>query len=311
MNSNNLGSKILGIILATFLTSSAITKTSMLINNVFPNPKYNYTFPISQSVGIIASIATVFFLLAYIFEKNLFSKKIEKFSELRFEKRSHGLTYILLCFTLWLIFGGSLSQGVQAFEIRFILNKAVEFGTINQISILFNQLILIIPFILVPITYMVLVNQDDYKKVLGLKKEGLVKNFFIGVGVGFLILFAVGIVNLILIQLFGLSQENMALSQIARLGPFFALFISLTAGISEEVFFRGFLQDKLGIIIASFLFAITHAAYGIVIQITGPFVFGLIVGFAYKKTETIITPIIAHITLNLVVLFSTIYSLTP
>lgn len=311
MKKSKLPSKLFALLFAIFLANFTRARINMLINDVSPISGFEYLFPISQLAWISASVLTIIFILAYVLEPNYLTKLIEKFSSLDLKKNAHGIIYTLLCGSFWLIFGSSLFQGISAFETRFILNKPIEFGAINQISVLTNQSMLLIPFVIIPVFYMIVVNEKSYKKTLGLYREDLLKNVFLGIVVGVFILFAVGIVNYVLIQLFGLSQENMLLNQIARLGPLFALFVSFLAGFSEEIFFRGFLQKKLGILITSFLFAITHTGYGILIQITGPFVFGLIIGYAYKKSENLVVAITAHTTLNLIVILARIYSMSP
>ncbi|PTD93869.1 hypothetical protein C9439_05680 [archaeon SCG-AAA382B04] len=311
MEKNGFGAKLFGLLFIFFLGYIAISRIHLLMDSIPPMSRYEYVFPISQSISIIASLITTVFIFAYLIEPNFLTKKIEEVSDLELKRGEHGLLFILLCGSLWLIFSSSLAQGFRAFEIRFILEKSVEFGGIDQMSVLLNQLVLLIPFVVIPISYMAIVNDKGYKEIIGFKKDNLLKNIVLGILTGFLILLCVGIVNYGLIQLFDVSQENMLLGQIANLGPFFALFLSLSAGISEEIFFRGFLQNKLGILTASFLFAITHAGYGILIQISGPFVFGLIIGFVYYKTKDILIPIIAHTSLNLAVLLFTMYSITP
>jgi uncharacterized protein len=87
----------------------------------------------------------------------------------------------------------------------------------------------------------------------------------------------------------------------AALVQFF--FISLP----EEVFFRGFVQDKLrndlkGVVIVSFMFAAAHSPalvfHG---DLTAPLTFfpSLVMGFLYWKTSSVLPPAVFHLFSNL------------
>ena len=77
-----------------------------------------------------------------------------------------------------------------------------------------------------------------------------------------------------------------------------AMLVSLLAGVGEELFFRGVLQNVLGLVAASVLFALLH--FGTAVR-NYPFVallytlIGLYFGWAYLTFHTIWVPIILHI----------------
>lgn len=82
------------------------------------------------------------------------------------------------------------------------------------------------------------------------------------------------------------------------------LFISF----SEEIFFRGFIQNQLkrfipfggeyiGLIITSIIFGIAHFAGGIIYVFLSIFA-GLVYGYSYHKTGNILSSIIVHFSLN-------------
>jgi membrane protease YdiL (CAAX protease family) len=77
-----------------------------------------------------------------------------------------------------------------------------------------------------------------------------------------------------------------------------AIYISICAGVGEELFFRGFLQNELGIIISSLAFAFLHfgpAARQFWKIVIVYFMFSL--GFAglYVYAQNLLAPITAHI----------------
>ncbi|MFQ5863174.1 MAG: lysostaphin resistance A-like protein [Candidatus Brocadiales bacterium] len=80
-------------------------------------------------------------------------------------------------------------------------------------------------------------------------------------------------------------------------------FGALVGPVAEEVLFRGFLQPALrdimgsvkAIFLTSFLFALVHFNVYIFLQI---FILGLLLGYLYEKTGTLVAPASAHILHN-------------
>jgi membrane protease YdiL (CAAX protease family) len=91
----------------------------------------------------------------------------------------------------------------------------------------------------------------------------------------------------------------------------FLVFSAIIAPINEEVFFRGFLVPRVGILASAAIFGLAHFTYNSTfgIEVIAAFVFGLISGYVYKKTNSLYPSIIAHILLNsisLLILFSVV-----
>jgi membrane protease YdiL (CAAX protease family) len=84
---------------------------------------------------------------------------------------------------------------------------------------------------------------------------------------------------------------------LATVGGAFAL--GLSAGISEELLFRGAVQPRLGLLLASALFAIGHLQYGLTLAMLEMFCIGLVLGLVRRRTSTTIC-IIIHATYNTV-----------
>jgi membrane protease YdiL (CAAX protease family) len=72
------------------------------------------------------------------------------------------------------------------------------------------------------------------------------------------------------------------------------LLVSLSAGVVEEVFFRGFLQPRAGIAFSSFLFVIAHAGYDQPFMLVGLTVLSLFLAFLVRWRQTVWPAIIAH-----------------
>lgn len=120
------------------------------------------------------------------------------------------------------------------------------------------------------------------------------------------------------VHLFGIktSSENTAtLMDITRSAPVFMVIISLIGPILEEIVFRkiifGALYKRMNFFIAatisSLLFAVVHQEpQHILIYASMGFVFA----FVYVKTNRILVPILAHMTLNTITVLVQ-FSLTP
>jgi membrane protease YdiL (CAAX protease family) len=82
--------------------------------------------------------------------------------------------------------------------------------------------------------------------------------------------------------------------------PLYLLVFSIViAPINEELLFRGLLVPRVGILVSAVLFALPHLlVYSSVSELIGAFAFGLIAGYAFKKTGSIYPSIIAHILVN-------------
>ncbi|MFV5702790.1 lysostaphin resistance A-like protein [Flavobacterium sp. XS2P12] len=94
---------------------------------------------------------------------------------------------------------------------------------------------------------------------------------------------------------------------------FLILFTSITAGVSEELIFRGYLIPRLEILLkntrvailtSSILFGLIHYSYGSLIQIIGPIFIGLVFALHYKKYKNIKILIMCHFLWDLLVLLN-------
>jgi membrane protease YdiL (CAAX protease family) len=76
-----------------------------------------------------------------------------------------------------------------------------------------------------------------------------------------------------------------------------ALVLGLSAGISEELLFRGAVQPRLGLAVATILFAIGHLQYGLTVATAEILVIGLLLGVMRNRTNTTVC-ILIHASYN-------------
>ncbi len=81
------------------------------------------------------------------------------------------------------------------------------------------------------------------------------------------------------------------------LSPWGALAVGISAGIGEEMIFRGAVQERMGVLTAAILFAMLHTQYSFSPGIVVVFVIGLILGYLRKHTSLSIS-ILTHATYN-------------
>jgi uncharacterized protein len=76
-----------------------------------------------------------------------------------------------------------------------------------------------------------------------------------------------------------------------------AILIGLSAGIGEEILFRGAIQPRFGILFTSIVFTLIHVQYGFSFVLLGVFLTSIILGIQRKKMNTTCC-IITHATYN-------------
>src|SRR5450432_433530 len=109
------------------------------------------------------------------------------------------------------------------------------------------------------------------------------------------------------------SDKITGLADIFRQSEFLLVFTALTAGITEEIIFRGYLQPRLqimfrtpflGILISSVLFGLLHYGYGTAINMITTFFIGFVFAFYYWQFRNIKVLIIFHFLWDLLALYS-------
>jgi membrane protease YdiL (CAAX protease family) len=143
-------------------------------------------------------------------------------------------------------------------------------------------------------------------KKLGIEKKRISKGFAFGIIAFTLILFFTIFLELLL-ELLGINTST-GVERILANNIILILAAIFVSPICEEMFFRATLVDyfegkfkntNYAILLSAFLFAIFHIGYGSFLEMFGAFVAGIILGFTYKKSKTLIAPILAHFLFNI------------
>jgi membrane protease YdiL (CAAX protease family) len=79
-----------------------------------------------------------------------------------------------------------------------------------------------------------------------------------------------------------------------------ALALGLSAGIAEELLFRGAVQPRLGILLTTILFSVGHLQYGLSLAMLQVFIIGLVLGWVRQRANTT-TGILIHASYNILI----------
>ena len=180
-----------------------------------------------------------------------------------------------------------------------------------EVFILLLQLIFVVfLFILVPLLWYALVNRLSVTEMfsrLRLRKEGLDIAIMWGI-VTAIAAFVVIIGLSAVLQIVGVNAEEAG--NIKDLELYFSLpsilLLSAFQPIAEEIFFRGFLLEKLGslfgnnisILITSMLFGLAHLSQGNIIPAMMTGLIGVLLAYIVLKTKNLYAGITAHILFN-------------
>lgn len=172
---------------------------------------------------------------------------------------------------------------------------------------LFTMHVLLTVFLVV---WWLLAGRPPVQQFLNLRREHPLQSAAIGiiVGVGgWVVTLAIALgLGLALTQA-GLMPEDVKPSPIipwmAALPLWQKALIVFSAMTVEEAFFRGWLQKRVGLLLSTALFAVSHAGYGQPFLLVGVTVVSLIIGYTFYRTKDLWPCIIAHGVFDAIQLF--------
>lgn len=151
--------------------------------------------------------------------------------------------------------------------------------------------------------------RNGFSKELGLSRNLLtVKNVLIGIMIFIIILlFELSIAAVNVATNAQITGNSTVIYQSAPTVPpiWFYIFVSVIAPIIEEITFRGLFVKRIGIVPSAIIFALLHSGYSgslnslsFLVLLTAALIFGIIAGYALKKTKSLYPSMIAHIMIN-------------
>jgi membrane protease YdiL (CAAX protease family) len=151
------------------------------------------------------------------------------------------------------------------------------------------------------------VGGPDWRAAFGLEASAR-HELAVGAGVGLAIWLGVLLVLLLLAGLVSLLGGREALPQeppaivlwIGALPLWARASVAISAGVVEEVFFRGFLQPRVGVLASTALFALAHLGYGQPFMLVGVTLLSLLYAELRRRRGSVWAPIAAHAIFDLV-----------
>lgn len=117
--------------------------------------------------------------------------------------------------------------------------------------------------------------------------------------IGALIAIFAALFTMSLIMFFaGINDQEKVAEKIGGLPLYILAFAVILAPLSEELFFRGLLVPRLGILGSSALFSLSHITYGSVVEVAGVFLVGIILGYVFRRSGSIAPCILSHMLYN-------------
>ena len=220
------------------------------------------------------------------------------------KKPTHIFALLVLLFTLFLL----ILFPILSFFGNLPSAQDIE---LSESLIMIGSIITILIFIGTPFVWYLLVNKFSIREMLSslkIRKQGLDMALawaITTVTVMFAIMFVIG---LILYQQGVIEEEITNIEELAgNLSLISMLFVVVFQSATEEIFFRGFLLDKLNslagkeiaILTTAILFGMAHLSYGKIYPAIMTGVFGILLGYVVMKTKNLNSAIIAHILFNI------------
>lgn len=196
----------------------------------------------------------------------------------------------------------------------FITNVAASYILIlnifNNTEVL-GSVAIELSFLFSVFSYLIFIKKmrSGFSKELFLSKNGIsTKNLLMGIAIFLtIILFELFISSLSVVTNSNITGNSTVVYQNAPAPPpvWFYIFVSVIAPIIEEITFRGLFVKRIGIIPSAVIFALLHSGYAGSINslsfltlLSAALIFGIISGYALKKTKSLYPSIVAHILVN-------------
>ncbi|HVM90083.1 MAG TPA: type II CAAX endopeptidase family protein [Puia sp.] len=138
------------------------------------------------------------------------------------------------------------------------------------------------------------------------QKHNFITHFLSAIVIFFIIIILNAIVSQVIFSIIGHKEKSLQvikLAEIFKAHKFILIFSAFTAGVTEELLFRAYLLPRLEILfknsylavfVSSLVFAGIHYGYHTIVNITGPFIIGVIFSLYYLKYRNIYFLIIFH-----------------
>ena len=230
-----------------------------------------------------------------------------------FRQPRHLLAFVLLSISFLVLI---VYAAVTYFEPSPSTSGIGNFTGVMQLIVeiylvAFSLILVIILMVVIPMLWYVLVNRLRFPEILQrlrLSREHLGQALFWGIITAIAALMLSVILDIVILQ-FGVDISKLSnIPQLQQLFPLPALLVLITVQpIAEEIFFRGFLLEKIsgftgptiGVIGSAVLFGVAHLSYGMLYTAVMATGLGLLFGIVVVRTKNLYASMLAHILVNI------------
>ena len=268
-------------------------------------------YPLTATVMLATTIPLVAFLAFLAAAPDALQSVLSKVSRVDLRDRGHVAATVVMAGTLYFVLGyGSLTNGAFAYEQEVV--RGEEAPEITGDMLLSGLVINVIVLVLPTLFYVAFVGEGGPSRALealGLHRRDAGRAILVGFGAALAVLLIIAVVSVAIEGLQVQIPENERALEIARSVTILGAFgIAIGAAVSEEVFFRGFLQPRIGLWGQAILFSLAHLSYVNVLEVVVTFVLALVFGIIYRRTGNLLAPMAAHFLFNLLMLIAGIYA---
>lgn len=194
-----------------------------------------------------------------------------------------------------------------------ILEKILGIDQINSTLFLISRLFY---WFLLALVFFYVTKIEHQKMLLWQEKQLTAVNYFASVIIIYLVLLVSLVITRFLLTLAHFENAGtyfLELLPLFKNSRFLLVFTCVTAGVVEELIFRGYLLPRIAVMsnsnhlavwVSSLFFGLMHFKYGTVYNVVGPFVIGMVFGYYYLKFRNIKTIIFCHIMWDLFALLA-------
>lgn len=208
----------------------------------------------------------------------------------------------------WLAYGWIW---LLVYVLTALVAQSTAAGGIDPAAIsfwsLFTLHLLLVVFL---VGWWLMAGRPPVTRFLNLQRGNVGESLLLGVVVGvagWLVTIAIAIAVGLALRAAGLMPEDAQPSPVipwmAALPLWKKAMIVFSAMTVEEAFFRGWLQKRVGLVLSTILFAISHAGYGQPLLLIGVTVVSLIIGITFYRTRNLWPCIVAHGVFDAIQLF--------
>jgi len=221
------------------------------------------------------------------------------------KKPTHIFALLVLLFAFFMVI---ISPILSFFGVFSSLETSMV--ELTESVIVLGSLITVLIFVVTPLIWYLLVNRCGIREMLynlKLRSEGIDTAFLWGILAAVVMFVIVMIIGYLLVVL-GFDQGDLSnIEDIAgNLSITSMIVIIVFQSVGEEIFFRGFLLEKIesfsgsnmAIFATAILFGLAHMSYGKMYPVLMPMIMGLLLGFVVVKTRNLYAAITAHMVFN-------------